>query len=163
METSMRDPQLWETFLETPVEVGSGPGNLRAEIKNACRLNDREYDHVVHEYRKFIYLLAVTNERLRPSEIVDLIWKIHARNPAHLLQKRRPLPDWPPRYVERSRLRSWDPEYALTLKHYQEKFGRKGPMLIWPSVLLSRFLVIVGVLICASIPAMAFGLEKGGL
>jgi hypothetical protein len=162
METSMQDQRLWEAILHAPVEVSADPGDLEKTVRAACRLNAREYQHVVREYQKFLYLLTITGENLRPSSVVDFIWRTHSGHPAPLPPDQIGAPVWPPKYVERSKFLSWDKDYELTLQRYSDVFGPVPSQLIWPSVRWLRGLTAIVVVSFLSVPAMVAGLVAGG-
>jgi hypothetical protein len=158
----MRDQQLWERILAAPVEIKAGVGLLEQSVRSACRLNSREFQHVLREYQKFLYLLCVTGENLRPSSVVEFIWQTHSGDPVSQPNDQSLPPVWPPKHVERSKFLSWDKDYEMTLRYYAEVFGPVPSQLIWPSVRRLRGLVAVVILSLASVPAMVAGLEAGG-
>lgn len=158
----MRDQRLWEAILTSPVETNAGPGMLEKTVQTACRLNDREFRHVLREYQKFLYLLCVTGENLRPSSVVDFIWQTHASDPVRLPPDQSLPHAWPPKYVERSRFLSWDKDYELTLQCYDDVFGPTPSQLIWPTVRRLRGLAAIYILAFVSVPTMVAGLEAGG-
>lgn len=131
--TFMRDAALWEAIQRAPLEIQSGSGKLRRIIKSSCQLSDQNCDRALSEYRKFLYLLAVTNEKLAPSPIVDFIWKTHAADPQTWPDGSRLVTVWPPAYVRSKGLLNRDPAYWATLDRYREEFGPPLVAKAWPS------------------------------
>jgi hypothetical protein len=158
----MQDQRLWEAILAAPVDITSGPGEMKKTVRQSCRLNEREYQHVLREYQKFLYLLTVTGENLRPSKVVDFIWQTHASDPVPRPHRQTSPPFWPPKYVERSRPLSWDRDYEATLQRYDQVFGPTPSQLIWPTVRRLRALVLAYTSPFVAVPVMAAGLEAGG-
>jgi hypothetical protein len=92
----------------------------------------------VLEYKKFMFLLCISNHPLTPSDQVDQVWHLH------LLYTRsywldfceqvlgRPIHHGPTRggATERSKFDDW---YSRTLQVYRETFGAEPPADIWPS------------------------------
>jgi hypothetical protein len=92
----------------------------------------------IEEYRKFIYLLCVTDTPLTPSESVDQVWHLH------LVYTRsywtafcgdvlgRPLHHAPTRGGE-AQAALFKEQYALTLARYETEFGDAPPAEFWPA------------------------------
>ncbi|SHK89696.1 glycine-rich domain-containing protein [Hymenobacter psychrotolerans] len=93
------------------------------------------------EYKRFIFLLCVTDQPLTPSHEVDQVWHLH------LLYTRsywidfcqhtlgRPVHHGPTRggSQEQGKFSDW---YARTLRLYAEVFGQLPPAAIWPPAAL---------------------------
>lgn len=132
------DPELWQKLREFSI---SPPDTQLSFTQRLARENGwTEFfaAGVVHEYKKFIYLLCVTNEALTPSEEVDQAWHLHlayARNYWEelcdgILQRRIYHTPTEGGAVEAEKF--WV-AYALTLQRYSEIFG-EPPASFWPSV-----------------------------
>ena len=91
----------------------------------------------VEEYKKFVYLAAVSERHVTPSEIVDQVWHLHLTFTRSywddlcgaVLQKplhHNPTLGGP---AERARYRM---QYAQTLALYQLEFGCAAPAAFWP-------------------------------
>jgi hypothetical protein len=162
METRMQDQRLWEAILSARIEISAGPGTLESTVRAACRLDAREYRHVLREYQKFLYLLTVTGQSLRPSAVIDFIWQAHSGEAIPTMEAQFSSSAWPPKYVKGTRFRGWDPDYEATLQAYDQVFGPTPSQLIWPTIRRLRGLAAIMALSFAAVPAMVAGVKFGG-
>lgn len=96
-------------------------------------------DDVTAEYRRFLYLVAIGDGELTPSDQVDQAWHLHlsyTKSYWHQLCREIlgfELHHGPTRggKAEQARYRQ---QYAHTLAFYEEVFGEPPPPAIWPSV-----------------------------
>jgi hypothetical protein len=99
----------------------------------------KEYSlRVIEEYKRFMFLLCVTEEALTPSDEVDQAWHLH------LIYTRSYWGAFCGRVLEReihhgptlggtaeqAKFTDW---YARTKDHYRRIFGTEAPVDIWPS------------------------------
>lgn len=132
-----RQPDLWNRIrhfeLDDPAAAFSFTDRLARE--NGWPL---EYAlRAVLEYKKFMFLLCLTEHPLTPSDQVDQVWHLH------LLYTRsywlefceqvlgQPIHHGPTRggAAERDKFNDW---YGETKTVYQEVFGAAPPTNIWP-------------------------------
>jgi hypothetical protein len=131
-------PELWEKIsrfeLDDPAAALSFTDRLAREngwpLPFALR--------AVAEYKRFIFLLCVTDHPLTPSDAVDQVWHLH------LLYTRsywidfcqytleRPIHHGPTRggTQEQAKFDDW---YARTLTQYAAVFGQEPPAAVWPA------------------------------
>lgn len=96
-------------------------------------------ESVIHEYRKFIYLVALENRELTPSDQVDQAWHLHMTYTHSYWHELcgsvlgRELHHLPTRGgdEEQHRFRA---QYETTLAVYEREFGHPPPVSIWPPV-----------------------------
>lgn len=92
----------------------------------------------VHEYKKFIFMLCITNHSLTPSDQVDQVWHLH------LLYTQSYWIDFCQntlnRQIHHGPTKGGKEEgdkfndlYEKTLQLYQELFDRNAPADIWPA------------------------------
>jgi hypothetical protein len=91
----------------------------------------------IEEYKRFVYLAAVSERHVTPSDIVDQVWHLHLTFTRSywdalcgaVLQK--PLHHNPTKggSAERTRYRT---QYAQTLALYRSEFGSAAPHTFWP-------------------------------
>ena len=91
----------------------------------------------VDEYKRFVYLAAVSTGQVTPSDIVDQVWHLHLTFTrsywndlcGSVLEK--PLHHNPTKGgpAERARYRA---QYAATLALYRREFGAAAPTAYWP-------------------------------
>ncbi len=92
---------------------------------------------VIEEYRRFLYLAAVSKRAVTPSDAVDQTWHLHLCYSRsywdelcqHVLQ--RPLHHGPTRGGE-SEANRYLEQYEATLRLYNDTFGALAPSDIWP-------------------------------
>ncbi|WP_374293428.1 hypothetical protein [Sphingomonas sp.] len=97
----------------------------------------RRAQAVTHEYRRFLYLAATTDQPMTPSDAVDQAWHLHLTYTRSYWDDlcgrtlRRPLHHGPTPGGERARAYYHD-RYAATLLRYASVFGHPPPPAIWP-------------------------------
>lgn len=92
---------------------------------------------VVEEYRRFLYLLALGEHPVCPSDAVDQAWHLHLLYTRSYWQELcgkvlgKNLYHDPTQggVMERDKFKQW---YTQTLATYQREFGVPAPSLIWP-------------------------------
>lgn len=92
---------------------------------------------VIHEYKRFVFLVVTGDHPLTPSDQVDQAWHLHLTYSRSYWDRfcaetlGRPLHHGPTRggAVEASKFRAW---YGDTLKRYQCVFLTPPPRDIWP-------------------------------
>jgi len=94
---------------------------------------------VLTEYRRFIYLAAISDRQVTPSDAVDQAWHLHLSYTRDYWQG---LCDevlgvalhHQPTAGGASERQRFEQQYANTLVLYQREFGHPAPAGIWPSV-----------------------------
>ena len=92
---------------------------------------------VISEYRRFLYLVAIADGALTPSDQVDQAWHLHlSYTESYWRQLCREILGFELHHVptqggpaEQARYRR---QYAHTLAFYKEVFGESPPPVIWP-------------------------------
>jgi len=93
-------------------------------------------ERVLLEYKKFIYLCAVTQEKMMPSNIIDQAWHLHlafTRSYWGVLCGsilKTELHHYP--MASASEAEAYYKGYHSTLDMYRKAFGRHAPADIWP-------------------------------
>lgn len=93
----------------------------------------------INEYKKFIYLLCVSNSRLMPPEAVDQTWHLHLVYTRSYWTKLcdgvlgRPIRHEPVQSGE-AQPNCFPAQYADAYQLYQNEFGYAPPPEIWPPV-----------------------------
>jgi hypothetical protein len=91
----------------------------------------------IEEYKKFVYLAAVSERHVTPSDIVDQVWHLHLAFTRSYWDDlcgavlQRPLHHTPTKGgpAERARYRA---QYAQTLTLYEREFGNVALRAFWP-------------------------------
>lgn len=92
----------------------------------------------IHEYKKFIYLICISDTPQTPSDEVDQVWHLH------LLYTHSYWDDFCGTVLNRkihhgptkggqSESNKYTNYYELTLANYQREFGHAAPEDIWPN------------------------------
>jgi hypothetical protein len=123
----------------TAFSIGSAaaalPFNARLARENAW--SPSYAAQAVDEYKRFLYLMLVSNEPLTPSDAIDQVWHLHlcyshsywiefCRDLAH-----RDLHHWPTEGGAKARQR-FIGQYQRTLTLYQQEFDQPPPLTLWP-------------------------------
>jgi hypothetical protein len=91
----------------------------------------------IDEYKKFMFLVCVTNRSLTPSEEVDQVWHLHLLYTRSYWKEfcgevlKREIHHGPTRGGpdEENKFTDW---YAQALFHYKQKFDNDPPPDLWP-------------------------------
>ena len=130
--------ELWTKIKSFDLDVSGASFSFTDRL---CRENGWSYEYairVVFEYKRFMFLICVTEHPLTPSEEVDQAWHLH------LLYTRSYWHDWCRDTLgqdihhgpteggqnEKDKFNDW---YAKTKQLYLEIFGKEAPSDIWPS------------------------------
>lgn len=132
MNRKKRDPQLWQrlesyNFHDLPL---TRP--LVDRLEDETGHPEEVCYTLVEEYRRFMYLVASTDEPLSPSPIINMVWHMH------LDDRKAYLEDFCPKTLGRTILPSDnlpplqdDPAYDRTLDDYVQEFGL-AKVQYWP-------------------------------
>ena len=136
--------QLYERILSFQIDLEDSTLSFSDRLGRE-NMWSREYtDKCIEEYKKFLYLAAVSDRHVTPSDQIDQVWHLH------LLYTQSYWSDLCPNvlgsvlhhnpakggYVEAAKF--YD-QYQYTLERYAEEFGEPPPEDIWPKA-KTRFL-----------------------
>ena len=128
---------LWNKILDFNID---DPNSSFTFTDRLCRENDWSMEYALRaiiEYKKYIFLICVSNNSQTPSDQVDQVWHLH------LLYTQSYWIDFckgvinkeihhsPTRGVEEQTL--FKDQYSSTLEEYSQKFNEDPPIDIWPS------------------------------
>ena len=93
---------------------------------------------VIAEYKRFVYLAVIAEHPVTPSDEVDQVWHLHLAYSRHHWDEMcgeilgQPLHHGPTRggRDESAKFCDW---YARTLESYENTFGEKPPVDVWPA------------------------------
>src|SRR5215470_14198652 len=129
---------LWQRIEEFPIDDPGDEFPFSARLARENGWLAATAAAAIEEYRKFIYLLCVTDSPLTPSETVDQVWHLH------LVYTRsywtvfcggvlgRPLHHEPTRGSD-AQAALFKDQYAQTLARYESEFGVAPPAEFWPA------------------------------
>lgn len=137
----VRDPGALRTLLERMrIEDPEASRSFEQALAEETGWSEDRARAVSREYRRFLYLAAVSGVEVTPSVQVDRAWHLHLCYTRHywdVLCRQivgRPLHDGPSAggAAEDARYRA---QYAVTLALYQSTFGEPAPDTIWPRLM----------------------------
>lgn len=126
----LSDPALWNRLRVAPLPALRGCSDFARMLANTCDLPLAEARDVEQEYRRFLYLAALSPAQPVPPTAVRLAWQLHASAPeyaafcAGVLKKPLPLDDT-------TRMLGATAAYQRTRADYAREFGQAPPRLIW--------------------------------
>ena len=135
----MEDKQLWKKIESFQIDDTDA---ILSFSKRLARENNwtREYtERVITEYKRFIYLVAISHKEITPSDEVDQAWHLHlayTKSYWHGLCNGIlgvELHHLPTKGGSREQQRFKD-QYLFTLELYRENFKTSPPEDIWPPV-----------------------------
>jgi hypothetical protein len=159
----MRNRALWDEICSALIEIRPGIDRLGTVIQRDCGLTAKQYELALSEYRRFLYLLIVTGENLRPSPVVEYIWELHSTFPVALPDRMFSLSVWPPKFVPRDWSWAWDRDYGRTLALYVEEFGTPLERKVWPSSKSMTEGFFGTLALFVSVPTIGIGASLGGI
>ena len=132
---TLSDPELWERLDKFAIE-DLGETVFFSKLTSENRWSGKTARQAIREYKKFMYLAALTEDRLSPPRAVDRVWHIHltfTRNYweefcPNILGKSVHHDPSPPTREARSRDKE-DQKKAQNL--YAREFGAKPPRGLW--------------------------------
>jgi len=92
----------------------------------------------IHEYKKFLFLVYVTNQPLTPSDVVDQVWHLHLLYTHSYWDElcgnilKRKVHHGPTKggKDEKEKFTNW---YLRTIELYKSNFNQNPPIDVWPS------------------------------
>jgi hypothetical protein len=129
----MKDAKLWAKLDAYDFPL-TGKGKLLArKVAWETTLNAAKSTVAVAEYRCYLYLAAVSDEPLAPSQVVDAVWQCHVKDTSAYVDGLcmgvigRMIHNTPGR-----RAPMLDAAYTHTLALYRQEFGVQPPPKVWP-------------------------------
>lgn len=129
--------QLWTRILNFNID---DPASSFTFTDRLCRENDWSMEYAIRavlEYKKFIFLVCISDRPQTPSDQVDQVWHLHLLyTHSYWLEfckglLNRDIHHGPTKGVEERGV--FKDQYTETLSLYASKFGEKAPKDIWPN------------------------------
>jgi hypothetical protein len=133
---TLSNRKLWQRIRAFEFEGGDGELPFSARLGRENGWTHARTAVAIEEYKKFIYLICVSDRPLAPSEAVDQVWHLH------LIYTRsywtsfcagvlgRPVHHDP---ATGRQARAVADQYAQTRALYEREFGYAPPAGVWPS------------------------------
>lgn len=133
----MRNPRLWQKLEAFRVTESTLTLSFKDRLARDNNWGPHYAGAVYDEYLRFVYLMAVSDEPLTPSDAVDQAWHLHLAYSRSYWQALcrdiigHPLHHGPTKggVEEGAKFHDW---YQRTLDSYAEEFGEPPPSQIWP-------------------------------
>lgn len=175
----MQDPQLWARLKahRFDAEIGTAPYSVKLADEEGWTAPHTAA--VIEEYRKFLYLCAVSGSQMTPSADIDRAWHMHltfTRNYWDVLCKEvlgKPLHHEP--CIGDEEMPRYRKQYSETKALYEKEFGQSPPVAVWSppnaaarAVLALRIatfgaMVVIGAIVLEFFGAGGLALGVGGL
>ena len=127
----MRNPELWHRLQSTPITLSDG-ADLGVLIADRFDIRPAMVADLMTDYRRFLYLAAISDGLLVPSRAVDQVWALHmADQPAWADFSRRMFGEVLDGIPARARP-ARNPAYRQTLNLLEAEFGITPKPPIWP-------------------------------
>jgi hypothetical protein len=135
---ALTDPALWQRLRDLPIGPPEAALSFTARLARENGWTETAAQALMLEYRRFLYLLAVSPDPLTPADAVDQAWHLHLTYTRSYWRDLcrdtlgRELHHVPTRggAAEQSRFRD---QYAATLARYQAEFDQPPPVAWWPA------------------------------
>lgn len=131
----MRDPALWERLRDYRFDDPNAKVPFSHKLQRSEGWTTRATARACDEYRRFLYLAAVSDGRVTPSRKIDKVWHLHLTYTEDYWHRLCPLlgrelhhkpstgPEEDAMYLDRY----WD-----TVALYEQEFGARPHRSIWP-------------------------------
>jgi hypothetical protein len=135
---ALTDPPLWERIRDLPIGPPEAALRFTGRLARENGWSATAAAELVLEYRRFLYLMAVSAHPLTPSDAVDQAWHLHLTYTRAYWQDLcrdtlgRELHHQPTRGGTSEQARFRD-QYAATLARYAAEFGQPPPAAWWPA------------------------------
>lgn len=137
LATQMTDPHLWQRIRHAPLPVSKARHEFAEALAFQIDLPVFEARELVEEYRRFLYLAAITDQHRVPPRAVRQAWMLHAAHPeysafcAGVLGKPLGVDDGTRKF-------GVNLSYGRTLEAYLREFGAPPPATVWPPAIQPR-------------------------
>lgn len=134
---NLTDPHLWDRIRAAPLPVSRARHEFHETLAYQLDLPAYEARELVEEYRRFLYLVAITDAPRVAPEPVRKAWAMHAQSPdysafcAGALCRSLVLDDGTRKFGANS-------AYHRTLEAYVSEFGTRPPASVWPQAISPR-------------------------
>jgi hypothetical protein len=135
----MTESQLWQRIEAFEIDDDEAPLSFSKRLARENRWSIEYTERVIAEYKRFIFLVAISKKQITPSDQVDQAWHLHMVYTKSywkvlcneiLGDELHHLPTQGGQ-VEQNRFKA---QYTDTLELYQKVFKQTPPDDIWPSV-----------------------------
>jgi len=135
----MPNTELWNRIDALRIDSADASLGFSARLARENGWTDEFAEQALREYKRFVYLVAISGEELTPSDQVDQVWHLHMtytcsyRNDLCHGILGKALHHLPTKGGADEQ-RRFHGQYAKTLLIYEEEFGHPPPAAVWPPV-----------------------------
>lgn len=130
----MKDAELWQRLRSYSFPLQVGDSSLERHLIEKTRLGAAKAARAVEEYRRFLYLAAISGEPVAPSPLIDRVWHTHIQDTRAYVEGFSR--DVVGKMIHHSPGRTKaadDPAYQRTLDLYAVEFKEQPFRKVWPS------------------------------
>lgn len=135
--SGMKDVSVWERIRDHAFDDGQPETTFAARLSREQRWSTVFTEAAILEYRRFIYLVAIAEESLTPSQTIDDVWHLHlcyTKNYWNELCRNvigKPIHHSPSRGGKKED-QKYVEYYQKTRELYRHEFGEDPPPEYWP-------------------------------
>ena len=127
---TLSNPDLWTRISGYVLPLDSGQRTFEEQLRAEHPISEATALDAIEEYRRFIYLTALSDDRTVPSRAVDAVWHLHLGHTR----------DYWDRFCDRIGFRlhhtpgtpqGHGRDFARTLALYRREFGHDAPAHFW--------------------------------
>ncbi|TKW68167.1 MAG: hypothetical protein DI616_03430 [Paracoccus denitrificans] len=128
----MRNPELWQRLQATPITM-SDQGDLSALVTDTFDVRPGYTARLLTEYRRFLYLVAISDQVLAPSRPIDQVWHLHLADTLAWREYSQRMFGRELRHIKGRPKPADDAAYAQTLEMIEIEFDFEPSQPFWPS------------------------------
>ncbi|MFD1795651.1 hypothetical protein FQV27_04265 [Paracoccus aurantiacus] len=127
----MRNPELWQQLQSEPITLSDG-SDLGVVLTDRYHISPQRTAALLTEYRRFLYLVSLSDGVLAPSTMVDQLWHLHLADDAAWRTYSRKFFGRELRHIPGRPAPENDPAYLSTLRMIREEFDVSPDPEFWP-------------------------------
>lgn len=135
----LTDPDLWNKIASYDFDDPQAEAPFSVRLARENGWTPGRAKAAIDQYRRFIYLVCISDDMLSPSPDVDKVWHLHLTYTKDYWKRfcdetlGQEVHHYPSRGAEESQVPLRD-AYARTLEFLTEEFGETPDAALWPSV-----------------------------
>lgn len=132
----LSNPDLWENINDYNIDDANSKYNFSMKLADENGWSELRVKETIHEYKRFMYLCAITNGKTSPSSDVDIVWHQHLIYSRDYWGKFSKVIGTNIHHIPHNgnvdNSHKLNALYQDTIALYQLEFGTSAPNSIWP-------------------------------